>query len=89
MTLLRQLPTKPAAILCFDFQGDLQLVEHLIGRPLLRAGKTENIHSRLDADDAWRTSRSTGASITPCTTSARMPVRIRGNAMRLYVDFPP
>jgi hypothetical protein len=50
MAWLHQVPLKPAPVLCFDFQGDLQLVEHLIGGPLPRGWKTENIHSRLDAD---------------------------------------
>jgi hypothetical protein len=50
MAWLHQVPTKPAPVLCFDFQGDLQLVEHLIGGPLPRGWKTENIHSRLAAD---------------------------------------
>ncbi|MFM0006269.1 3'-5' exoribonuclease [Paraburkholderia dipogonis] len=47
---VHQVPTTPEPVLCFDFLGDLQLVEHLIGGPLPRGWKTENIHGRLDAD---------------------------------------
>jgi hypothetical protein len=36
-------------VLCFDFEGDLQLVEHLIGGTLPKGWKTENVYDRLDA----------------------------------------
>jgi 3' exoribonuclease, RNase T-like len=46
---LSRVPMKPKPVLCFDFEGDLQLVEHLIGGSLPRGWKTENIYDRLDA----------------------------------------
>ncbi|TDN62431.1 3'-5' exoribonuclease [Paraburkholderia sp. BL10I2N1] len=46
---LNRVPAKPTPVLCFDFHGDLQLVEHLLGGPLPRGWKTENICNRLDA----------------------------------------
>ena len=84
MAWLHQVPTKPAPVLCFDFQGDLQLVEHLIGAARYRAaGKPKTSITNSMPTDAWRTSHSTGASITPCMMPGRMPVRTRGNSMRL------
>ncbi|QCP47859.1 3'-5' exoribonuclease [Trinickia violacea] len=45
---LAQVPTKPKPVLCFDYVGDLHLVEHLIGGPLPKGWKTENVYTRLD-----------------------------------------
>jgi hypothetical protein len=46
---LAHVPIKPKPVLCFDYSGDLQLVEHLIGGPLPQGWKTENVYDRLDA----------------------------------------
>ena len=46
---LHRVPLKLKPVLCFDYLGDLQLVEHLIGGPLPKSWKTENVNSRLDA----------------------------------------
>jgi hypothetical protein len=47
---LHRVPMKPKPVLCFDFEGDRQLVTHLIGGPLPRGWKTENVYNRLNAD---------------------------------------
>lgn len=50
LTWLTQVPMKPKPVLCDDYGGDIQLFEHLIGGPLPKGWKTENVYNRLDAD---------------------------------------
>jgi hypothetical protein len=40
---------KPRPVLCYDFDGGLELVNHLLGGPLRRGWKAENVKERLDA----------------------------------------
>lgn len=46
---LTSVPMKPRPVLCYDFDGDLALVNHLLGGPLPHGWKAENIEGRLDA----------------------------------------
>jgi hypothetical protein len=44
---LAQVPLKPKPVLCFDYDGDLRLLEHLIGGRLPIGWKTENVYRRI------------------------------------------
>ncbi|WP_434718124.1 3'-5' exoribonuclease [Paraburkholderia sp. A1BS-2L] len=46
---LGSIPVRNRPILCYDYEGDRELLERLIGGPLRRGWKTENIWARLDA----------------------------------------
>jgi len=46
---LLSVPIKPKPVLCYDFQGDFDLVGHLLGGPLPRGWKDENVAQRIDA----------------------------------------
>jgi 3' exoribonuclease, RNase T-like len=59
---LAHIPIKPKPVLCFDYEGDLQLVEHLIGGPLPKGWKTENVYSRINDLDKERFFMDTGLS---------------------------
>jgi len=48
-TWLLAVPVKPKPVLCYDFQGDFELVGHLLGGPLPRGWKDENVAQRIDA----------------------------------------
>lgn len=45
---LAQVPVKPRPVLCFDYDDDLKLVEHLIGGPLPKGWKTENVYNWIN-----------------------------------------
>ncbi|MFC5429462.1 hypothetical protein ACFPTO_11720 [Paraburkholderia denitrificans] len=53
-TSLDGLPLTPAPILCFDFEGDLKLVEHLLGTSLPAGWETLDIYSQIDSLDTER-----------------------------------
>jgi hypothetical protein len=40
---------KPKPILCYDFEGDHALIHNLLGSPMPRSWKTENVAQKLDA----------------------------------------
>ncbi|MCE4555581.1 3'-5' exoribonuclease [Pelomonas cellulosilytica] len=42
-------PRKPKPVLCYDFEGDVDLVERLLGGALPRGWKLENIEQKIDA----------------------------------------
>ncbi|MFL9913937.1 hypothetical protein PQR75_00705 [Paraburkholderia fungorum] len=46
---LGSIPVRDHPILCYDYEGDRELLEHLIGGQLPRGWKAENIWTRLDA----------------------------------------
>lgn len=48
-TWLMAVPIKPMPVLCYDFQGDFELVGHLLGSPLPRGWKDENVALKIDA----------------------------------------
>jgi hypothetical protein len=50
MVWLLAVPLKPKPVLCYDFGGDLELITDLIGGPLPRGWKHENVALKLDAD---------------------------------------
>ncbi|CDY78035.1 hypothetical protein BGLT_00908 [Caballeronia glathei] len=45
---LLAVPLKPKPILCYDFEGDLGLTHRLLGGPMPRGWKTENVAQKLD-----------------------------------------
>ena len=45
---LAQVPLNPRPVLCFDYEGDLRLVERLPGYRLPKGWKTENIYRRIN-----------------------------------------
>ncbi|AOK59174.1 hypothetical protein WM29_08620 [Burkholderia ubonensis] len=47
---LAEIPIKPKPILCYDYAGDVVLLEHLLGKRLPRGWRTENICSRLNIE---------------------------------------
>jgi len=47
---LHGVPLKPKPILCFDYSGDIDLVCDLIGGPLPRGWKHENIYLRVSEE---------------------------------------
>ncbi|MFL9903320.1 3'-5' exoribonuclease [Paraburkholderia fungorum] len=49
---LSGVPTRPKPVLCFDFQGDFELVGHLLGAPLPHGWRTENVHQRINVERA-------------------------------------
>lgn len=53
-TWLDDVPLTPAPILCFDFEGDLKLVEHLLGSSLPAGWETLDIYSQIDSLDTER-----------------------------------
>ncbi|WP_061170219.1 hypothetical protein [Caballeronia hypogeia] len=46
---LRACPSKPKPILCYDFEGDLELIQRLLDGTLPSGWKTENITLKIDA----------------------------------------
>ncbi|WP_321879436.1 3'-5' exonuclease family protein [Burkholderia cepacia] len=46
---LEAVPTKPKPVLSYDYEGDFVLLEQLLGGPLPRGWKAENICPRLNA----------------------------------------
>ncbi|MFM0122824.1 3'-5' exoribonuclease [Paraburkholderia sp. RL18-101-BIB-B] len=46
---LLAVPVKPKPVLCYDFQGDFDLLGHLLDGPLPRGWKNENVAQRIDA----------------------------------------
>ncbi len=42
--------TKRCRIMCYDFEGDLPLLEYLMGETQRKTGEIENFFSQLDAD---------------------------------------
>ena len=46
---LLAIPVKPKPVLCYDFQGDFELVGHLLEGPLPRGWKDENVAQKIDA----------------------------------------
>ncbi|MDR6476197.1 hypothetical protein J2778_003697 [Paraburkholderia graminis] len=47
---LQSIPVKPKPVLCYDYEGDFSLVGELLGGPLPRGWRAENISMRLDAE---------------------------------------
>ena len=47
-TWLQAVPIKPKPVLCYDFEGDIDLVEQLLGGPLPRGWKIENVERKID-----------------------------------------
>ncbi len=47
---LQIIPVKPKPVLCYDYEGDFALVSELLGGPLPRGWKTENVFMRLNAE---------------------------------------
>ncbi|KGW52172.1 3'-5' exoribonuclease [Burkholderia pseudomallei] len=47
---LLAVPLKPKPVLYYDFEGDFELVGHLLGGPLPRGWKHENVAPKLDAE---------------------------------------
>lgn len=47
---LLAVPIKPKPVLCYDFHGDYDLLGDLLGGPLPRGWKHENVATRLDAE---------------------------------------
>ncbi|MGF6367936.1 hypothetical protein OKW40_000686 [Paraburkholderia sp. RAU6.4a] len=73
---LNRVRAKPKPVLCFDFHGGRQLVDHLLGGPLPRGWKTENISDRLDARRVAGYFAKHVANITRCTTPALTRARL-------------
>jgi hypothetical protein len=48
MAWLATVPLKPKPVLCYDFEGDMYLVENLLGGSLPRGWKVENVEQRID-----------------------------------------
>ncbi|WP_316151031.1 3'-5' exoribonuclease [Cupriavidus sp. BIC8F] len=46
---LMNVPLKPKPVLCYDFGGDYHLVSHLLGEPLPRGWKAENVQLKINA----------------------------------------
>jgi hypothetical protein len=68
---LAGVPMKPKPVLCFDFDGDLDLVNHLLGGPCHEAGKRKMSRKGSMLEDLPSTSTSTAASITRYTMRVR------------------
>jgi hypothetical protein len=49
MSWLQRIPIRDHPILCYDYDGDRQLLERLLGGALPKGWRTENIWTRLDA----------------------------------------
>lgn len=47
-TWLSAIPIKPKPLLSYDFEGDLQFINSLLGGPMPRGWTTENIAQKLD-----------------------------------------
>jgi hypothetical protein len=47
---LQSIPTKPKPVLCYDFQGDLELIGRVLGRSLPQGWKAENVALKLDQE---------------------------------------
>lgn len=62
LSWLSRIPVKPRPVQCFDFDGDLKLLEHLIGGPLPKPWKTENIWKQRDDLEVERFFMNTGLS---------------------------
>lgn len=45
---LQAVPLKPKPLLCYDFEGDIDLVEQLLDEPLPRGWKVENVARKID-----------------------------------------
>ncbi|PMS21576.1 hypothetical protein C0Z18_06840 [Trinickia dabaoshanensis] len=47
---LQAVPVKPKPVLCYDYEGDFVLLGQLLGGPLPRGWKAENVNPRLNAE---------------------------------------
>lgn len=47
---LQAVPTRPKPVLCYDFQGDYDLLGLLLGGALPRGWRHENVSQKLDAE---------------------------------------
>ncbi|MFP6560360.1 hypothetical protein WJ542_18945 [Paraburkholderia sp. B3] len=47
---LQAIPTRPKPVLCYDYEGDFVLLGLLLGGPLPRGWKNENVNPRLSAE---------------------------------------
>jgi hypothetical protein len=45
---LLSVPVKPKPVLCYDFQGDFELLARLLDEPLPRGWKDQNVAQRID-----------------------------------------
>jgi len=43
-----RVPLKPKPVLCYDFEGDVDLVERLLGDVLPRGWRLENVEQKID-----------------------------------------
>lgn len=46
---LSEIPPRPKPVLCYDYEGDFALLTNVLGGPLPRGWKAENVAMRLDA----------------------------------------
>ncbi|MEX3930030.1 hypothetical protein AB4Y36_39575 [Paraburkholderia sp. BR10936] len=59
---LAQVPLRPEPVLCFDYEGDLRLLERLIGGRMPTGWKTENVYRRICDLEKERFFMNTGLS---------------------------
>ncbi|WP_244127252.1 3'-5' exoribonuclease [Burkholderia vietnamiensis] len=62
LSWLARVPLRPKPVLCFDFEGDHLLLRHLLGGPLPKGWKAENVYGRINEREKERFFRTMGLS---------------------------
>jgi hypothetical protein len=65
-------PVRPKPVLCYDFQGDSDLLDHLLEGRLPRGRKHENVAQKIDVQRLTEYIAEHGGNIMRCMTPAQM-----------------